>query len=139
MILLDTTILLYAVGEEHPLRASCRRLLKAHLNGDVQAVTTVEVIQEFAHVRARRRPRADAITLARRYSDLVPLIATDQRDLDVGLTLYGSHHRLGAFDSVLAAVALNRQLEGVVSADRAYGDVPGLHWIDPGSLPTRPS
>lgn len=136
MILLDTSVLSYAVGDDHGLRASCRRLLKAHLNGDIQAVTTVWVIQEFAHVRSRRRSRQDAATLAREFAELIPLLTTDSRDLSLGLMLYESHHRIGAFDAVLAAVALNRQLDGVASADRAFGDVAGLRWIDPASLPT---
>ena len=137
MILLDTNVLSYAVGEEHALRAACRRVLEAHLNGDFQAVTTVEVIREFAHVRSRRRRRDDAVELARQYAELIPLVTTDSRDLSLGLSLFAAHQRIGAFDAVLAAVALNRQLEGVVSTDRAFGDVPGLHWIDPASLPTR--
>ncbi len=137
MILFDTTVLSYAVGEDHALRAACRRLLKAHLNGDVEAATTVEVIQEFTHVRSRRRPRADAVALAREYAALIPLVATDSRDLSLGLELYESHQRIGAFDAVLAAVALNRQLDGLASADGAFGDVAGLRWIDPASLPTR--
>lgn len=41
MIVLDTTVLSYAVGTEHPLRAPCRRLLQAHGNGLVEAATTV--------------------------------------------------------------------------------------------------
>jgi predicted nucleic acid-binding protein len=136
LILLDTTVLLHAVGDDHALRAACRRLLKAHLNGDVQAATTVEVIQEFAHVRSRRRSREDAVALAREYSALIPLLATDSRDLDLGLTLYESHRRIGPFDAVLAAVTLNRQLDGIASTDQAFGDVAGLPWIDPASLPT---
>ncbi len=137
MILLDTNVLAYAVGDDHGLRAACRRVLEAHLNGDVQAVTTVEVIQEFAHVRSRRRHRDDAVDLASQYAELIPLVATDRRDLSLGLRLFKAHQRIGAFDAVLAAVALNRQFEGVVSTDQAFGDVPGLHWIDPTSLPTR--
>jgi len=137
VILIDTTVLSYAVGDDHALRAACRRLLKAHLNGDLQAVTTVEVIQEFAHVRSRRRTRADAAGLAREYATLIPLLATDSRDLNLALALYESHRCIGAFDAVLAAVALNRGLDGVASADRGFGDVAGLHWIDPASLPTR--
>ncbi len=138
MILLDTTVLVYAVGENHLLRPACRRLLKAHLNGDIEAATTVEVIQEFAHVRSRRRTRADAVALAREYAVLLPLVTTKSHDLSLGLALYESHHRIGAFDAVLAAVALNRQID-VASADRAFGDIPGLHWIDPIAAVTRPA
>jgi uncharacterized protein len=138
LILLDTTVLVYAVGEDHLLRPACRRLLKAHLNGELQAATTVEVIQEFAHVRSRRRPREDAVALAREYAALLPLVAPDSLDLSRGLTLYETHGRIGAFDAVLAAVALNRQLD-IASADRAFGDVPGLRWVDPATAVTRPS
>ena len=60
MIVLDTTVLIYAVGSEHPLREPCRGLVEAITDGRVEATTTVEVIQEFVHVRARRRGGADA-------------------------------------------------------------------------------
>lgn len=131
MILLDTTILTYAAGEDHPLRAPCRRVLTAQLNGRVDATTTVEVLQEFAHVRARRRSRADAAALARKYATAFELLATTADDLMLGLMLFERHAELGAFDAVLAAVALNRQVEALVSADRDFGAVAGLRWIDP--------
>ena len=63
MIVLDTTILVYAVGAEHPLRAPCRAVLESVRDDLVQAGTTVDVIQEFAHVRSRRRSRPEAAAL----------------------------------------------------------------------------
>ncbi|MBI3979562.1 MAG: type II toxin-antitoxin system VapC family toxin [Chloroflexi bacterium] len=131
MIVLDTTVLTYAVGTEHHLREPCRRLLAAHGGGLVEATTTVEVIQEFVHVRARRRSRADAAALARHYATAFALLVTRAEDLDLGLSLYEQYPDLGAFDAVLAAVALNRQAQALVSADRAFGVVPGLPWVDP--------
>src|SRR2546422_121951 len=58
VIVLDTTVLAYAVGTEHPLRDPCRRMVAAILDGSITATTTIDVIQEFAHGYARRRPRA---------------------------------------------------------------------------------
>jgi hypothetical protein len=55
MILLDTTALVYAVGSEHPLREPCRALISAIGDGRIAATTTVEMLQQFTHVRARRR------------------------------------------------------------------------------------
>ena len=133
MIVLDTTILAYAVGEEHPLRDPCRRLLAAHADGRVEATTTVEVIQEFAHVRARRLGRTDAVRLARRYlAALSPLVTTPD-DLDRGLDLFERHPGVGAFDAVLAAVALDRRADALVSADRAFASIPELPFVDPAS------
>ena len=54
MIVLDTTVLVYATGSDHPLREPCRRLVDAVANGVLTARTTVELIQELMHVRARR-------------------------------------------------------------------------------------
>lgn len=61
------------------------------------------------------------------------LLLTRAEDLDLGCTLFERHPALGAFDAVLAAVALNRRVEALVSADRAFREVPGLPWVDPGT------
>jgi predicted nucleic acid-binding protein len=131
VILVDTTVLTYAVGVEHPLREPCRRLLRAHGDGRIEAATTIEVIQEFVHVRARRRSRADAVALARHYVAALPLLATRAEDLDLGLGLFEQQTALGAFDSLVAAVALNQRVEALVSADRVFAQVPDLSWVDP--------
>lgn len=68
MIVLDTTVLAYAVGAEHPLREPSRRLVAAIGDGRIAATTTVDVVQEFAHAYARRRARAAAAAHARRYA-----------------------------------------------------------------------
>ena len=137
MIVLDTTILAYAVGDAHALRAPCRRLLTAHGEGRIEATTTIEVIQAFAHIRARRRTRSDAVTLARHYLSAFAVLAATADDLDRGLALFERLPGLGAFDSVLAAVALDRGAEALVSADRAFASVPNLRWIDPATSAMR--
>ncbi len=49
-----------------------------------------------------------------------------------GLDLFEAHAGLGAFDAVLAAVAINRSAQALVSADRSFGSVANLSWVDPG-------
>ncbi len=131
MIIVDTTILVYASGDAHALQAPCQKLFAVQANRQINATTTFEVIQEFAHVRARRRPRADAAGLARAYITLLDPFPTEAADLALGLRLFAAVPALGGFDAVLAAVALNRNAEALVSADRAFGGVPGLRWVDP--------
>ena len=43
LIVLDTSILVYATGVEHPLRAPCRDLITAIADGTLHASTTPEV------------------------------------------------------------------------------------------------
>ena len=132
MIVLDTTILVYAKGADHPLREPCRMLLRAVEEGGVVATTTAEAVQEFAHVRSRRRDRADASELARAYVDLLaPLLVLEEAEVREGLRLFELHPELGAFDAVLAAAVIASGAEALVSADRAFGVVQGLHHVDP--------
>jgi predicted nucleic acid-binding protein len=124
VIVLDTTVLVYAKGAEHPLRAPCRELVEGIAEGAVQATTSVEVIQEFVHVRARRRGRQDAAATGSDYAELLsPLLDVTREDLRRGLQLFERSDRLGAFDTVLAAAAMARNASALVSADVAFASL----------------
>jgi predicted nucleic acid-binding protein len=135
VIAVDTTILVYAVGIDHPLRDPCRSLVRAVGDGRISATTTVEVIQEFTHVRARRRGRADAARRGLEYAVLFgPLLRPDGDDLARGLELFAAHERLGASDAVLAAtVQRDDRIAGLASADAEFGSVNGLVHLDAGA------
>ncbi len=123
MIVLDTTVLVYAKGADHPLRAPCRDLIAAVADGRIAATTSSEVIQEFVHVRARRRDRRDAAMLGRDYAELLsPLLHATRQDLQRGLSLFEQAHGLGAFDAVLAANAAAAGATALVSADGALAE-----------------
>jgi predicted nucleic acid-binding protein len=132
VILLDTTVLVYAKGQDHPLRDPCRALIEAIADRRVEATTTIEVIQEFVHVRARRRGRADAAGLGRDYADLLsPLVAPTVDDLNAGLSLFERNEHLGAFDAVLAACAARVGASAFVSADVGFATVLEITHITP--------
>lgn len=130
MIVLDTTVLVYAVGSDHPLREPCRELIGAIASGRLRATTTAEVLQEFAHVRARRRDRDDASRRAGDYLDLLaPLLIVGEDDLREGMRLFARGERLGAFDAVLAAAASRANADALVSADAAFAEVDLTHVV----------
>jgi len=132
MVVLDTTVLVYAKGADHPLRDPCRDLIMAIAEGRIEAATTPEVIQEFAHVRARRRDVADAAALGRDYAELLsPLLVVGREQLDRGLALFESVPGIGAFDAVLAATAIDADAVRLVSADRAFSGIEGIDHVFP--------
>lgn len=132
MILLDTTVLVYATGLDHPYRGPCRDLVAAIADRGVRATTTVEAIQEFVHVRSRRRDREEAAEIGSAYAELLaPLLAPGEEDLRAGLALFGRSPGFGAFDAVLAATGLNAGVTALVSADSAFAAVPGLTHVLP--------
>ena len=132
MIVLDTTVLVYAVGADHPLREPCRQLIRAIADGTVLATTTVEVIQEFTYVRARRRDRKDAAALARDYIELLsPLLIVEETDLREGLRLYEEKSGFGAFDAILAAAAHAAGADALVSGGNGFADITAIQHVIP--------
>jgi hypothetical protein len=132
VIVLDTTVLVYAVGaQQHLLRDPCRRIVEGVREQRIDATTTVGVLLEFAHVRARRRSREDAAALTGEFLELLAPLVVEEHQLRAGLALYQPSERLGAFDSVLASTALHAGAQALVSADVSFADVRNLRHVIP--------
>ena len=130
MIVLDTTVLVYAVGADHPLREPCLRLLAGAPSR--RLTTTAGVIQEFVHVRQRRRSRDDAVALGRSYLDLLsPLLDVPGAAVSDALDLMVEQPALGAFDAVLAAAATRAGCAALVTADKAFAGLRGCPVVVP--------
>ncbi len=133
MILLDTNILLYATGHEHPLREPSQTIIRAVGNGVTHGYITDVVVAEFLHTRARRagRPAATELaqTLVGSVTDVLPLSdAARARAID----LFATTTRLSSNDVLIAAVALENGL-ALVTADQDFHEVAGLQLIPPDS------
>lgn len=134
MIFVDTNVLVYAAGAEHPAREPARRLVLAVGDGRVAATTTTDVIQEFVHVYSRRRSRSDAVQRALDYAVLfAPLTVPTTLDLERGLALFEQYGDLRAADAVFAATAEANEARALVSADRAFATVDALPFVELGS------
>ena len=130
MILLDTTVLLFAFGSEHDLDEPARKLIAAVTDGRLRATTTVAVIEEFVHVHSRYRSRREAVQLGSRYIDLLgPLLASSEDALRKALPLFDRHPQIGAFDAVLAATAIEIGADALVSGDGGFAAIPSLPFV----------
>lgn len=136
-LLFDTSILVYAVGDpSHPLATPCRELVTRASERAAFATTTPEVLQEFMHVRARRRDRRDARDLVGSFATvLTPLISTNEEDLSLAADIFAATPAIGAFDSMLAALVMRRDGLQLASADLAFSDVSGIepYLVRPGA------
>jgi hypothetical protein len=131
VIVLETTVLVYAVGDDHALREPARKIVEAVEDGSIQATTTVEAIEELVHLRARSWGRADAAAVGRAFATLLsPLLQPSEESLLAGLRRFERDEALEAFDAVLAAAAIAQKAEALVSANRAFAEVRGLRWVD---------
>lgn len=131
-LLFDTAVFLYARGGKHPYREPCRALLRRTQTGDVVSEASVEVVQEFVHVRLRRGGQRSAVMAeARAVAAACRLHRFDQEILTLSLVLLERHIALDARDAVHAATALTAGIEIIVSPDRAFDDIVELRRVDP--------
>jgi predicted nucleic acid-binding protein len=133
--LIDANIFIYARGQAHPYRDSCRRLLAAVNAGRQVANTDTEVIQEVMYVYWYRR-RED---VGLRYADTLLRLFRNAFAVDHGILLearsvLGAHRRLDPRDAIHAAVVMKHGLEGIISTDRGFDAIPGITRFDPMNL-----
>ncbi|CAN5153867.1 hypothetical protein BH23ACT9_BH23ACT9_27180 [soil metagenome] len=130
--MLDSAVMIYALGGDHPYRQPCRLLMGAARAGELQAETTALAVQEVLHQRARRtgdRQRAAAVS-----RDLATVLVVHEllgSDLRRAIELFAESSALDAADACHAAIALDRGIGTIISPDRAFDAVPGLRRLDP--------
>ena len=131
MIVLDTTVLVYAVGDDHALREPARSLVQAVEEGTVQATTSVEAIQEFVHVRARRATgRTPLRSAARTRLSSAPCSSRPRTTWRKGCDC--SSERNGSALSMPSSPrrAITAKADALISADTAFDGIRGLRWAD---------
>jgi predicted nucleic acid-binding protein len=128
----DSNIFLYAAGSEHPEKAPCRKLLELVAGGQLEAVTSSEVLQEVLYVRLRRGPREEALEVARNIRDLMDeILPVTGEDVLAACDLLGRHPKLDAREAVHAAVALRNRITTIASVDRDFDVIPELRRLSP--------
>lgn len=131
-VLLDTNVILYALGGPHPAAEPCRRIVALAGEDRLQAEAPVDMIQEILHHRTRRlgdraQAKKDALTAAA----LCRLHAVEPRDAREAARLFAESGRLSARDAIFAAIAARHGLAAIVSADADFDGLPDLQRIDP--------
>jgi len=128
----DSNIFLYAMGSEHPEKAPCRKLLELVAKREMEAVTSSEVLQEVLYVRLRRGDRIHAIDSVRSIHELMggtlPVTSADILD---ACEILGQHPGLDTRDAVHAAVAKRNAIAMIVSIDKGFDGLKGLHRLTP--------
>ena len=133
---IDTAVIMYAAGSEHPLKAPCQKILRRVADGELDGVTSVEVVQEIIHrFMALRRP-AHGASIARDALDLfAPVLPVTHAVMRRMPDLIDRYQGLAARDLVHVATCLEEGIVEIVSPDRGFDSVPEIHRIDPHGEP----
>ncbi len=125
MILVDSNVLMYAAGAEHPNKTVAIRFLKQVAAGEVQAALDAEVLQEILHRYLALNRWADGrkvFLLARElFPDVFPVTA---EVMDRARELVDADGSISARDAVHAAVVQLHSLDGICTFDRNFDRIP---------------
>jgi uncharacterized protein len=119
MIFVDTNVIMYAVGGEHPLRERARAFFEEALVGGRPLVTSAEVLQELLHVYlpVQRVGTLDA-ALALVTATVASIWPVEEGDVRLARELANEHPGLGARDLLHLASCLRRNARGIMTFDR---------------------
>jgi predicted nucleic acid-binding protein len=129
---IDTAVPMYAAGADHPLREPCVRILELIRRGDLDGVTSTEVVQEITHrFLAVRRPefaKQLAIDVLDLFAPVLPIThALMRRVPELGL----KYPALQARDLTHVATCIHEGITDIISPDRAFDQVHEIRRIDP--------
>lgn len=131
-VLIDSAVVIYALGEPGKARDACRTYLENLWDGEGRAYASVEMLQEVVFHR-RRRLGGDNGAAVAEVRELIPafiLLAFDHEVLDLALDLM-EHTTIRGRDAVHAATALAYGIPVIASPDPAFDVVPELRRVDP--------
>lgn len=119
MVFVDTSVLMYAVGRDHPLREPARSFFAAATTDQQPLATSSEVLHELAHAYLpveRTAALAAALRLVDRTGmEVWPL---ERDDVTLGIELAARHPGLGARDLCHLASCQRRGVTRVQTFDR---------------------
>jgi len=120
MIFVDTSVLMYAVGREHPLRQPARRIFAAATADQQPLATSSEVLQELVHAYLPVE-RTDALAAALRLVERIGMSVwpLEREDVLLGIELATLHPGLGARDLCHLATCQRRSVTRIRTFDRA--------------------
>lgn len=111
------------------LPRACGEILEAIARGDLEAGTSVAVLEEVWHLELRGRPRGLGGVTADAYRLFTPLLSVTDEILSRALALDAD--ALGANDRIHVATCGANGIETIVSADAAFNSVGDVRRIDP--------
>lgn len=123
-VFVDTAVIMYAGGRDHPLRQPSQGILRLIASGELEGATSAEVIQEILHrftAIAQRRPGGQ---MARHALDLfAPVLPITHAVMQRMPGLVERYRQLHARDLIHVATCIEEGIGAIVSPDRGFDDV----------------
>ncbi len=134
-LFLDTSVLMYAAGGEHPLRRPCLRALEHVVEEGIHLVTSSEVLQEILHRYFSIGRAGAARTVFDSARDLChEILPVTEADTVRALHLLLAGAKVSPRDAIHVAVMESNELPRILSTDRHFDRIASVARVDPAEL-----
>ncbi|HYK57998.1 MAG TPA: type II toxin-antitoxin system VapC family toxin [Bryobacteraceae bacterium] len=123
-VFIDSNLPMYAAGRDHPHRDPARRFLERVREGNVDACTSTEVVQEILYRYSALRRLDLAREVYEIFVEICPVVlSVTLADTDRACNLLCEGAALSARDALHAAVMLNNNVEWIATFDTDFDRV----------------
>jgi predicted nucleic acid-binding protein len=134
-LFVDSNIIMYAVGAEHPYRRPCLDALDRIVRESLPAVVSSEIHQEILHRYLSLGQGQMAQEVSARLETIIPTtLPVTLADIRRVRQLARLYPGLKARDLVHAAVMIENDLWRILSTDRHFDQINEIERIDPHTL-----
>jgi predicted nucleic acid-binding protein len=131
-VFIDTAVIMYASGGDHPLQTSCGRIIAGIGDGEIDAVTSAEVIQEILHrFLSLRRPEVGRFQATKAMDLFAPVLPITHALMRSVPDLAAKYPALAARDLVHVATCVYEGITDIISPDKGFDQVTEIRRIDP--------
>jgi predicted nucleic acid-binding protein len=132
VIFVDTNVLMYAAGGEHPLKRPCRDIIDGIGERSIDAATSVEVVQEIIHRYLTTERAPGGLALAEQTMDLfAPVLPITHALMRRVPDLARRYPDLAARDLIHVATCIHEGITDILSTDRGFDSVREIRRIPP--------
>jgi predicted nucleic acid-binding protein len=132
VILVDSSIFMYAAGREHPHRAASVGFLSKVADGTVRAAIDAEILQEILHRYTSIKRWVEGRVVYDSARILLPeVLPVTAEVIDCARRLLDGPGGVGARDAVHAGVVEVYGLKGICSFDRDFDRIRGMRRVEP--------
>lgn len=135
MILIDTNILMYAAGADHPHRQVCAAFMRSVAERTIDASVNAETLQEILHRFRSIRRWDDGRRIYDATRAMVPTVLPVTESItDAARMLLDADADLIARDAIHAAFVVTGMAEAICSFDSDFDRIDGLRRLAPSAL-----
>lgn len=123
----DSNIPMYVAGQPHANQGPARRFLARVYSGEIEAITSTEVLQKILYRYSAIGRRELACSVHDLFAEICSsVLDITLADTDRARDLMAAEPSLSARDAIHAAVMLNHGISHIATFDRDFRRVPGL-------------